>query len=103
MKNNEDNGMPFVKGQPRPPGAGRKPGSQSTSQKLRELVFKALKTGRRGDRVPEDAGCARTSRVPVAAWGNCFRHRSPARMGDPVRITQIELVPLVADAAALSE
>ena len=35
--------MPFVKGQPRTPGSGRKPGSRNmTSQKLKELVFQAL-------------------------------------------------------------
>ena len=35
--------MPFVKGQPRTPGSGRKPGSQNmTSQKIKELIFNAL-------------------------------------------------------------
>ena len=95
--------MPFVKGQPRPPGAGRKPGSRNlTSQKLKEIVFEALQQQDGGAIGYLRKQAIQEPRAFMALIGKLLPTQITGEDGDPVRITQIELVPLVAD-AALSE
>jgi len=89
--------MPFVKGQPRPPGAGRKPGSRNlTSQKLRELVFKALEQQEGGAIGYLKTQAVQEPRAFMALIGKLLPTQITGKDGAPVRITQIELVPLVA-------
>ena len=87
--------MPFVKGQPRPPGAGRKPGSRNlTSQKLRELVFKALEQQEGGAIGYLKMQAVQEPRAFLSLLGKLLPTQITGEDGDPVRITQIELVPL---------
>ena len=87
--------MPFVKGQPRPPGAGRKPGSRNlTSQKLKEIVFKALEQQEGGAIGYLKAQAVQEPRAFMALIGKLLPTQITGEDGAPVRITQIELVPL---------
>ena len=89
--------MPFVKGQPRPPGAGRKPGSRNlTSQKLKEIVFEALQQQDGGAIGYLRKQAIQEPRAFMALIGKLLPTQITGEDGDPVRITQIELVPLVA-------
>lgn len=89
--------MPFVKGQPRPDGSGRKPGSRNlTSQKLRELVFKALEQQEGGAIGYLRAQAVKEPRAFMAMIGKLLPTQITGEEGEPVRITQIELVPLIA-------
>jgi len=96
--------MPFVKGQPRTPGSGRKPGSANSmsSARLREAVFEALKNQEGGAVGYLSRQAIEEPRAFMALLGKLLPTQITGEDGDPVRITQIELVPLVA-AAALSE
>ena len=87
--------MPFVKGQPRTPGSGRKPGSRNlTSQKLRELVFKALEQQEGGAIGYLKMQAVQEPRAFLSLLGKLLPTQITGEDGDPVRITQIELVPL---------
>lgn len=89
--------MPFVKGQPRTPGSGRKPGSRNlTSQKLKEIVFKALEEQDGGAIGYLKAQAVNEPRAFMALIGKLLPTQITGEDGAPVRITQIELVPLVA-------
>lgn len=96
--------MPFVKGQPRTPGSGRRPGSANSmsSARLREAVFEALKNQEGGAVGYLSRQAIEEPRAFMALLGKLLPTQITGEDGDPVRITQIELVPLVA-AAALSE
>ena len=96
--------MPFVKGQPRTPGSGRRPGSANSmsSARLREAVFEALKNQEGGAVGYLSRQAVEEPRAFMALIGKLLPTQITGEDGDPVRITQIELVPLVA-AAALSE
>lgn len=96
--------MPFVKGQPRTPGSGRKPGSRNlTSQKLKEIVFEALQQQEGGAIGYLKAQAVQEPRAFLSLLGKLLPTQITGEDGDPVRITQIELVPLVAAAAAHQE
>jgi len=89
--------MPFVKGQTRPAGSGRKPGSRNlTSQKLKELVFKALEQQEGGAIGYLKTQAVQEPRAFMALIGKLLPTQITGEDGEPVRITQIELVPLVA-------
>ncbi len=89
--------MPFVKGQPRTPGSGRKPGSRNmTSQKLKELVFQALEQQEGGAIGYLKTQAVQEPRAFMALIGKLLPTQITGEDGAPVRITQIELVPLVA-------
>ncbi len=89
--------MPFVKGQPRTPGSGRKPGSRNmTSQKLKELVFQALEQQEGGAIGYLKTQAVQEPRAFLALIGKLLPTQITGEDGAPVRITQIELVPLVA-------
>ncbi|MBL8393403.1 MAG: hypothetical protein JNK99_01445 [Candidatus Accumulibacter sp.] len=91
--------MPFTKGQPRTPGSGRKPGSQNlTSQKLKEIVFEALKQQEGGAIGYLKAQAIAEPRAFMALIGKLLPTQITGEDGAPVRITQIELIPLVAPA-----
>lgn len=92
--------MAFVKGQPRTPGSGRKPGSRNlTSQKLKEIVFEALQQQEGGAIGYLKAQAVQEPRAFLSLLGKLLPTQITGEDGDPVRITQIELVPLVAAAA----
>lgn len=92
--------MPFVKGQQRTPGSGRKPGSRNlTSQKLKEIVFEALQQQEGGAIGYLKAQAVQEPRAFLSLLGKLLPTQITGEDGDPVRITQIELVPLVAAAA----
>lgn len=97
--------MPFVKGQPRTPGSGRKPGSANSmsSARLREAVFEALKNQEGGAVGYLSRQAIEEPRAFMALLGKLLPTQITGEDGDPVRITQIELVPLVAAAAAHQE
>lgn len=96
--------MPFVKGQTRPAGSGRKPGSRNlTSQKLKEIVFKALEQQEGGAIGYLKTQAVQEPRAFLSLLGKLLPTQITGEDGDPVRITQIELVPLVAAAAAHQE
>ena len=89
--------MPFLKGQPRPAGSGRKPGSRNmTSQKLKEIVFKALEQQEGGAIGYLKTQAVQEPRAFLALIGKLLPTQITGEDGEPVRITQIELVPLVA-------
>jgi len=73
-----------------------------TSQKLRELVFKALEQQEGGAIGYLKMQAVQEPRAFLSLLGKLLPTQITGEDGDPVRITQIELVPLVAD-AALSE
>ena len=88
--------MPFLKGQPRPAGSGRKPGSRNlTSQKLKEIVFKALEQQEGGAIGYLKTQAVQEPRAFMALIGKLLPTQITGEDGAPVRITQIELVPLV--------
>ena len=97
--------MPFVKGQPRTPGSGRRPGSANSmsSARLREAVFEALKNQEGGAVGYLSRQAVEEPRAFMALLGKLLPTQITGEDGDPVRITQIELVPLVAAAAAHQE
>ena len=88
--------MPFVKGQPRTPGSGRKPGSANSmsSARLREAVFEALKNQEGGAVGYLSRQAVEEPRAFMALLGKLLPTQITGEDGDPVRITQIELVPL---------
>ena len=89
--------MPFVKGQQRTPGSGRKPGSRNlTSQKLKEIVFDALQQQDGGAIGYLRKQAIQEPRAFMALIGKLLPTQITGEDGEPVRITQIELVPLVA-------
>ncbi len=89
--------MPFVKGQPRTPGSGRKPGARNlTSQKLKEIVFKALEEQDGGAVGYLKAQAVNEPRAFMALIGKLLPTQITGEDGAPVRITQIELIPLAA-------
>ena len=89
--------MPFLKGQPRPAGSGRKPGSRNmTSQKLKEIVFEALQQQDGGAIGYLRKQAIQEPRAFMALIGKLLPTQITGEDGEPVRITQIELVPLVA-------
>ena len=91
--------MPFTKGQPRTPGSGRKPGSQNlTSQELKEIVFEALQQQEGGAIGYLKAQAIAEPRAFMALIGKLLPTQITGEDGAPVRITQIELIPLVAPA-----
>ena len=88
--------MPFLKGQPHPAGSGRKPGSRNmTSQKLKEIVFKALEQQEGGAIGYLKTQAVQEPRAFMALIGKLLPTQITGEDGAPVRITQIELVPLV--------
>lgn len=91
--------MPFVKGQPRIAGSGRKPGSRNlTSQKLKEIVFRALEEQDGGAIQYLKVQAVNEPRAFMALIGKLLPTQITGEDGAPVRISRIELVPMVAEA-----
>ncbi len=89
--------MPFTKGQPRTPGSGRRPGSRNmTSVKLREIVFRALHEQEGGAVEYLKRQAQEEPKAFLTLIGKLLPTQITGEEGGPVKITRIELVPMVA-------
>lgn len=93
--------MPFAKGQARPSGSGRRPGSRNmTSLKLREMVFRALHEQEGGAVEYLKRQALAEPKAFLTLIGKLLPTQITGEDGQPVKITRIELVPMVAREAS---
>ena len=87
--------MPFVKGSQEPSGSGRKPGAQTAcpAPGSERLVLRPLKNQEGGADGYLSRQAIEEPRAFMALLGKLLRAQITGEDGDPVRITQIELVP----------
>jgi hypothetical protein len=88
--------MPFVKGQPRTPGSGRRPGAGNmTSLKLKEMVFTALREQEGGAVEYLKTQAVNEPKAFLTLLGKLLPTQITGEDGGPVQITRIELVPML--------